>query len=72
MTKQDAIELCKLYDVDPAQHPAIVVTANGNIYPDGNVDPGDTSVRIELNVEEQKAEVIDEPKPEHKPQHKRK
>lgn len=49
MTKNEAIQLCEKYKVDHTKYPHIVVTATGNIYTTGNVDPADKSEQIHLN-----------------------
>lgn len=47
MTREEALKLCEVYGVVPDQN--TIVTANGNVYTDGNVDPKDTSERVNLN-----------------------
>lgn len=39
-------ELFKKYDINPDEHPNMIVTAAGNIYTNGRVDPSDRSDEI--------------------------
>lgn len=64
-TLEGALDLCKKYDVDISVNPDTVVTGNGNIYIDGNIDPKDNSERFVVKQEVIKAvitEVIEKPK----------
>lgn len=56
MNRAEAIKLCEKYRVDHSVHPHIVVTANGNIYLTGKVDPADKSEQIKLNGEQTEQE----------------
>ena len=40
-THEEAKELCKVFGINPLEHPDMVVTATGNIYLTDNVDPKD-------------------------------
>lgn len=61
MTREDAIKLCELFDVNYSEHPKIIVTSNNNIYLTGNVDPADKGERFELNVEDVEVDLITDP-----------
>ena len=62
-TQQQALELAKVYGVNPSEHPSAVVTENGNVYLTDNIDPKDTGKRFYLNIEEAEAEVIEDELP---------
>ena len=53
MNKEEAIKLCERYKVNLALYPNTIVTANGNIYTSGKVDPKDTSEQIKCSVEKE-------------------
>lgn len=55
MTKAEAIKLCEMFGVNYSEHPNIIVTETGNIYPNGVIDPADKGERFELNKEENEA-----------------
>ena len=54
---KEAKDLCETFGVNSSEYPQIVVTANGNIYLDGNIDPKDTSERFNPNEKEAKEPV---------------
>jgi ATP-dependent helicase YprA (DUF1998 family) len=60
MTKKEAIELAAKFGVNYLEHPNLIVTENGNVYTDGNVDPKDMSIKFFLNDVEAAEEVTDE------------
>lgn len=51
-SNKEAEQLCEKYGVDYSVHPQIVVTANGNIYLTGNIDPKDDSEKFYLHTED--------------------
>lgn len=70
MNRAEAIKLCEKYRVDYSVHPHIVVTANGNIYLTGKVDPADKSEQIKLNGENKETELSPEPEEHQEPSKK--
>lgn len=54
---KEAELLCEKFGVNPSEHPHLVVTANGNIYTTGKVDPKDTSDQFVFTGVEEQPEV---------------
>lgn len=52
-SQKEAELLCEKFGVNPSEHPHLVVTANGNIYTTGNVDPKDTSEKFTFVAKEE-------------------
>lgn len=53
-THEEAKELCKVFGINPLEHPDMVVTATGNIYLTDNVDPKDLGKQFKFNEEPEK------------------
>jgi hypothetical protein len=65
-SREEALELCKKFDVKLAEHKTVIVTGNNSIYLSDNIDPKDTSQKFYLKggtipIEAEKVVKSDEP-----------
>ncbi len=65
-SREEALELCKKFDVKLADHKTVIVTGNNSIYLSDNIDPKDTSQKFYLkggtiSIEAEKVVKPDEP-----------
>lgn len=67
-SKDEALELCKKFEIKLADHKTVIVTGNNSIYLSDNIDPNDTSEKfylkggiISIEVENKKVGKAKEP-----------